>query len=139
LDLGCPSFGEEPHEENTVKQCLIVDSSRVVRKVARRILEGLNFSIEEATTGPEALESVRRGMPDAILLDWPTPAGANSDFLRALRREPGGDKPIVIFAAIENDVSHISEAIKSGANDYIMKPFDRETLQATFTEVGLMN
>ena len=122
-----------------MKQCLIVEDSRVVRKVARRILEALNFSIEEAANGMEALEAVRRGMPDAILLDWAPSQGSPGEFLRALRREPGGEKPIVIFCAIENDVSQISEAIKSGANDYIMKPYDRETLQATFTEVGLIN
>ena len=122
-----------------MKQCLIVDDSRVVRKVARRILEGMNFTIEEVSNGVEALDSVRRGMPDAILLDWASPHSSGSEFLRALRREPGGDKPIVVFCAIENDVSQITEAIKCGANDYIMKPFDRETLQATFTEVGLLN
>jgi two-component system chemotaxis response regulator CheY len=122
-----------------VKQCLIIDDSRVVRKVARRILEGMNFRIEEASNGSEALESIRRNMPDAILLDWASPHSAGNEFLRALRREPGGEKPIVVFCAIENDVSQITEAIKCGANDYVMKPFDRETLQATFTEVGLVN
>jgi two-component system chemotaxis response regulator CheY len=122
-----------------VKQCLIVDDSRVVRKVARRILEGLHFQIEEAADGQEALEAIRRSMPDAVLLDWPTPSTVSAEFLRTLRREPGGNKPIVIFLAIENDVPHISEAIHAGANDYILKPFDRETLQATFNEVGLLN
>jgi two-component system chemotaxis response regulator CheY len=122
-----------------VKQCLIVDDSRVVRKVARRILEGLQFQIEEAADGDAALESCRRVMPDAILLDWPAPSAGSANFLRALRREPEGQKPVVIFLAIENDVPHISEAINCGANDYILKPFDRETLQATFDEVGLLN
>ena len=128
-----------PGEETIVKNCLIVDDSRVVRKVARRILEGLHFAVEESGSGQEALDSIRRVMPDAILLDWATPSAAGTEFLRALRREPGGDKPIVIFCAIENEISMISEAIRAGANDYIMKPFDRETLQATFTEVGLIN
>jgi two-component system chemotaxis response regulator CheY len=122
-----------------VKQCLVVDDSRVVRKVVRRILEGLQLSIEEAANGMEALECVRRAMPDAILLDWASPQSGAPEFLRTLRREPGGEKPIVIFAAIENDPAQISEAIKSGANDFVMKPFDRETIQATFTEAGILN
>jgi two-component system chemotaxis response regulator CheY len=122
-----------------VKQCLIVDDSRVVRKIARRILEGFKLSIEEASNGMEALECVRRAMPDAILLDWASPHSGASEFLRTLRREPNGAKPVVIFAAIENDAAQISEAIKSGANDYVMKPFDRETLQTAFTDTGLIN
>ena len=120
-----------------MKKCVVIDDSRVVRKVARRILEGMHFQIEEAETPANALESCRREMPDAILLDWTVPSIAASEFLRQLRKEPGGDKPIVVFCTIENDVSQISEAINAGANDYLLKPFDREALQSTFAQVGL--
>ena len=56
-----------------MKSCLVVDDSRVIRKVARRILEDMKFEISEAGDGLEALQSVRRAMPDAILLDWAMP------------------------------------------------------------------
>ena len=120
-----------------MKKCVVIDDSRVVRKVARRILEGMHFQIEEAETPANALESCRREMPDAVLLDWTVPNTAGTEFLRQLRKEPEGAKPIVIFCTIENDVQQISEAIHAGANEYIMKPFDRETLQSMFTQVGL--
>jgi two-component system, chemotaxis family, chemotaxis protein CheY len=121
-----------------MKSCLVVDDSRVIRKVARRILEDLNFQIDEAADGLEALNSCRRKMPDAILLDWNMPVMSGIDFLRQLRRDPGGERPIVVFCTTENDMDHISEAIKAGANEYIMKPFDGDIIQSKFSEAGLI-
>lgn len=121
-----------------MKRCLIVDDSRVVRKVARRIVEDLDFTTEEAADGSEALTACRKHMPDAVLLDWNMPVMNGIDFLRALRREPGGEAPIVVFCTTENDMNHIAEAISSGANEYIMKPFDSEIIQSKFAEVGLV-
>jgi len=121
-----------------MKHCLVVDDSRVIRKVARRILEELRFSISEAADGKEALEVCRNAMPDAILLDWNMPVMSGIEFLRALRREEGGTSPLVVFCTTENDMEHISEAINAGANEYIMKPFDRDIIEAKFTEVGLI-
>jgi two-component system, chemotaxis family, chemotaxis protein CheY len=121
-----------------MKSCLVVDDSRVIRKVARRILEDLNFQIDEAADGLEALNSCRRKMPDAILLDWNMPVMSGIDFLRQLRRDPGGERPVVVFCTTENDMDHISEAIKAGANEYIMKPFDGDIIQSKFSEAGLI-
>ena len=121
-----------------MKSCLIVDDSRVVRKVARRILEELEFSIEEAADGHLAMEACLRKMPDAILLDWNMPVMNGIDFLRELRRTPGGDAPVVVFCTTENDIKHIQEAVGAGANEYIMKPFDIDIIQAKFQQVGLL-
>jgi two-component system chemotaxis response regulator CheY len=121
-----------------MKTCLVVDDSRVIRKVARRILEDMRFQIDEAADGLEALNACRRTMPDAILLDWNMPVMSGIDFLRQLRRETGGERPVVVFCTTENDVDHITEALKAGANEYIMKPFDGEIIQSKFAEVGLI-
>ena len=121
-----------------MRNCLVVDDSRVVRKVARRILEDLEFGVDEAPDGAQALEACRTAMPDAVLLDWNMPVMNGIDFLRALRKEPGGDRPVVVFCTTENDMSHIAEAIRCGANEYIMKPFDSEIIESKFTEVGLV-
>ena len=48
------------------------------------------------------------------------------EFLRNLRRMPGGDQPKVVFCTTENDVAHIARALHAGANEYIMKPFDKD-------------
>lgn len=121
-----------------MKTCLVVDDSAVIRKVARRILEDLNFKIEEASDGQEALDMCRQNMPDAVLLDWNMPVMDGMQFLNALRQEDGGERPKVVFCTTENDLDHIMKAIRSGANEYIMKPFDREIVEAKFQEVGLI-
>lgn len=121
-----------------MKQCLVVDDSSVIRKVARRILEDMNFEITEAEDGQQALDECRKTMPDAILLDWNMPVMDGLEFLTSLRGEAGGEKPIVVFCTTENDVAHIARAIRAGANEYIMKPFDREIVEAKFQEVGLL-
>jgi two-component system, chemotaxis family, chemotaxis protein CheY len=121
-----------------MKTCLVVDDSRVIRKVARRILEDLQFQVEEAGDGLEALNSCRRAMPDAVLLDWNMPVMSGIEFLQKLRMERGGERPVVVFCTTENDLDHIQEAIRSGANEYIMKPFDSDIVQSKFAEVGLV-
>jgi two-component system chemotaxis response regulator CheY len=121
-----------------MRTCLIVDDSRVVRKVASRIVRDLGFSVTEAGDGAEALRMCREAMPDAILLDWNMPILNGIDFLRALRREEGGKVPRVIFCSIENDPEHINEALRSGADEFIMKPFDADILESKFAEVGLI-
>ena len=127
------------NENGTVmKTCLVVDDSSVIRKVARRILEGLDFRITEAEDGQQALDLCRRELPDAVLLDWNMPVMDGYDFLKAMRRLPGGERPKVVFCTTENDVVHIARALHAGANEYIMKPFDKEIVEAKFQEVGLI-
>lgn len=121
-----------------MKTCLVVDDSSVIRKVARRILEEMDFDITEAEDGREALDACQKQMPDAVLLDWNMPNMDGLDFLRAVRQEPGGDQPKIVFCTTENDVAHIARAIHAGANEYIMKPFDRDIIQSKFEEIGLM-
>ena len=121
-----------------MKHCLIVDDSAVIRKVARRILEGLEFRVSEAEDGEKALSICRSEMPDAVLLDWNMPVMDGYDFLKVLRRLPGGEAPKVVFCTTENDVAHIARALHAGANEYIMKPFDKDIVTAKFHEVGLI-
>jgi two-component system chemotaxis response regulator CheY len=123
---------------NVMKHCLIVDDSAVIRKVARRILEGLAFRVSEAEDGEQALVACRSEMPDAVLLDWNMPVMDGYEFLKALRRLPDGDGPKVVFCTTENDVAHIARAMHAGADEYIMKPFDKEIVTAKFQEVGLV-
>ena len=120
-----------------MKTCLVVDDSRVIRKVARRILEDIGFEIAEASDGMEALAWCRAAMPDAVLLDWNMPVMTGIEFLRHLRQEPGGGKPTVVFCTVENDLERIREALDCGADEYIMKPFDSDIIAMKFAEVGL--
>jgi len=105
---------------------------------ARRILEELGFEITEAEDGAVALGACQKKLPDAVLLDWIMPKTDGLEFLRALRRLPGGGKPIVLFCTTNDDVAHIALALQAGANEYIFKPFDKHIVESKFQEVGLL-
>ena len=120
-----------------MKSCLVVDDSKVVRMVARKILEELNFEVSEAADGQLALQACLASMPEVILLDWNMPVMNGIEFLRALRASKGGDAPKVVFCTTENDMAHIKEAIGAGANEYIMKPFDSDIIQSKLSQIGI--
>ncbi len=120
-----------------MKYCLVVDDSKVIRKVARHILETLNFAVDEAEDGRQALDRCGTHMPDVILLDWNMPVMSGMEFLRALRQSSHLAQPKVVFCTTENDVAHIRAAIAAGADEYVMKPFDRETIHSKLQIVGV--
>lgn len=120
-----------------MKTCLVVDDSRVVRKVARRILEDLGFDVAEAGDGADALSFCRTAMPDAILLDWHMPVMNGPEFLRRLRLEPGGGEPRVIFCSAETHLERIREALDEGADEFIMKPFDADIVVGKLAMAGV--
>ena len=101
-------------------------------------LKNSTSRLAEAEDGKAALDSCAGNMPDAVLLDWNMPVMDGMDFLLELRKLEGGADPKVIFCTTENDVAHIAKAIRAGANEYIMKPFDREIVEAKMQEVGLI-
>jgi two-component system, chemotaxis family, chemotaxis protein CheY len=119
-------------------RCLIVDDSKVIRTVTRKIMEELSFETVEAADGVEALDRCKERMPDAILLDWNMPRVDGLEFLGMLRQMDGGQVPIVVFCTSENALDKIASALKQGANEYIMKPFDSEIIQSKLQQVGLI-
>ncbi|KTF67545.1 response regulator [Sphingomonas sp. HT-1] len=120
-----------------MKTCLVVDDSKVIRKVARHILETLEFDVREAADGREALDSCLADVPDVILLDWNMPVMSGMDFLRALKEAGLPQRPKVVFCTTENGMAYIRAAIEAGADEYVMKPFDRETLESKLQIVGV--
>ena len=115
--------------------CLIVDDSRVIRTVARRILDALHFVTAEAEDGMSALRACREKMPDLILLDWSMPGMTGVELVRSLRAQPGGDRPTILISTTEIDAGEIAHAAAAGIDDYLMKPFDSETLAAKLAEL----
>lgn len=122
-----------------MKTCLIVDDSKVIRVAAGRMVSELGFETREAADGRQALEACRAQKPDVVLLDWNMPVMNGMEFLKALPGVMGADRPLVILCTTESSIDHIVEALAAGANEYIMKPFDREIVESKFRQVGLLS
>ena len=119
-----------------MKHCLVVEDSRVMRTVARRIFEELKFDIGEAEEGMAALRAVREKMPDVIFLDWNLPSMPGLEFIKSVRGQQNGSHPVILFATTENDPDEIAQAITAGADDYVMKPYDRASLRSKLVGLG---
>lgn len=121
-----------------MKRCLIVEDSRVIRRVASKIIQDLGFDVDEAENGKKALSAVTIRMPDLALVDWEMPVMDGLTFVKELRKLPGGNKVVVVFCTTENDPAHIVEALDAGADEYIMKPFDGEIVRSKLLLLGLL-
>jgi two-component system chemotaxis response regulator CheY len=120
-----------------MKQCLVVDDSRVIRTVARRILENLQFAVTEAEDGMAALRACHEQMPDLIFLDWNLPSMKGVDFVKSVRGQQDGGRPVILFCTTENDSQEIAAGVTAGANDYVLKPFDAAEIRAKLADIGV--
>ena len=121
-----------------MKSSLIVNTSKVVRMVARMLLEGLNSQTDEVEDGQKALEACQRNMPDVVLLDCNIPVKNIIECLGVLRAMSGVDQTVVVLWTIESNMTHIQEAIGGGADRYIMKLFDSDIIRSKFSHLGLI-
>ncbi|HWM60775.1 MAG TPA: response regulator [Rhizomicrobium sp.] len=120
-----------------MKHCLVVDDSRVIRTVARRILEELSYCVDEAEDGMTGLRACREKMPDLIFLDWNLPSMKGVEFVKSVRGQQDGAHPVILFCTTESDPAEIASAMAAGANEYVMKPFDGSVVRAKLTDIGV--
>ena len=121
-----------------MKTALIVDDSKIVRKVSARIMTSIGFEYTEAEDGSDAIVKVGEAMPEVILLDHHMPTMNGLDFLKELRKMPNGDKLVVIFCTSVNELDFIQSALMAGANEYVMKPFDEEIIADKLRQTGIL-
>jgi CheY-like chemotaxis protein len=120
----------------SVKTCLIVDDSRVIRKVAAKIAASLGYHPVEAQDGHEALARCKQAMPDLVLTDWNMPEMDGIEFVAKLRAIPTPKEPVVVFCTSNGEAKDIHDGIAAGADDYIVKPFDEAALRAKLEKLG---
>lgn len=118
--------------------CLIVDDSKIVRRLERRIMEDLGFTVSEAEDGQKAIEYCQNQKPELVLLDWHMPVVNGMEFLKTLRAMPDGKNPKVIFCTTESNISNIKQAMSSGADEYVMKPFDADIIKGKLRQIGMI-
>jgi two-component system, chemotaxis family, chemotaxis protein CheY len=121
-----------------MKTVLLVDDSRAVRLAGKRIFEALGFGTLEAGDGQQALDVVAANPTiDAVLLDWNMPVMNGLEFLKTLRGQAVA-QPVVVMCTTENDMTHITQAIEAGANEYVMKPFTEDIIRDKLRETGVL-
>jgi two-component system chemotaxis response regulator CheY len=121
-----------------MKSLLIVDDSRTVRQIVRKMLTETGLAMTEAEDGAQALDACRTNLPDAVIVDWNMPVMDGIGFVRRLRGLPGGGDPTVIFCTTESSADHIVRALEAGANEYIMKPFDSDIVRSKLEQTGVI-
>lgn len=121
-----------------MKACLIVDDSRIVRKVIRRIIEPLGFTIHEAEHGLDALRVIADHPIDLVMLDWNMPVMDGLAFITSLRNDTTLSQPKVIFCTTENEFAKIEAAMSAGADEYVMKPFDEAIILGKLEQLALL-
>lgn len=115
-------------------KALVVDDSAVMRKVLIGALTRADITdVEQAADGQEAVDAVKRGEFDLVLMDWNMPNMLGIDALREIRAL-GKTMPIIMVTT-EAEKSRVVEAIKAGASNYIVKPFEPSTIVAKIQDV----
>lgn len=118
------------------RTCLIVDDSRVIRKVSSKIALSLGYVPVEAQDGHEALARCKQSMPDLVLTDWNMPEMDGIEFVTKLRAIPTPKEPVVVFCTSNGEAKDIHDGIAAGADDYIVKPFDEAALKAKLEKLS---
>jgi two-component system, chemotaxis family, chemotaxis protein CheY len=120
-------------------KALVVDDSRAMRLILARALEPLGFSVCEAVDGADALEQVRAGLvPALVLVDWNMPRVSGIEVVRALAEHPARSTMRVVMVTTETEVDRVREALGTGADEYLMKPFTKEAVAEKLGVLGLV-
>lgn len=129
--------GKQEEVAQVVAQtCLVVDDSRVIRKVSSKIARSLGYEVIEAQDGLEALARCKQAMPELVLTDWDMPEMDGLEFVKNLRAIPTSKPPTVVFCTSKGQIAEIQAGVQAGADDYIVKPFDEGALRAKLEKLG---
>ncbi|MFG0266704.1 MAG: response regulator [Rhodopirellula sp. JB055] len=117
---------------------LIVDDSRVIRKMIARIMKTLGYETFEAGNGLEGLvELAKIESVDLILVDWNMPEMNGLDFVKAVRADAENSHIPMIMVTTESEMSRMALAFMAGVNEYIMKPFTEEGINSKLELLGI--
>ncbi len=119
-------------------RALIVDDSRTMRMIVGNILRELGFEIGQAGDGLEALKWTEdNGFPELACVDWNMPEMNGLEFVIALRNRPGSESTKILMITTESDADNVASAMTSGANEYLIKPFTKDSISQKLGLMGL--
>ena len=119
---------------------LVVDDSRTIRMILRRVLEEIGYEVCDASNGREALQVMdeKKSAVKLVLADWNMPEMNGLDLVKELRRNPDWASLKVVMVTTEAELSHMTSALAAGANEYVMKPFTKDILKEKLELIGVL-
>lgn len=117
-----------------MQHCIVVDDSGIIRQAARLIFESLGFRVSEAENVREALERIS-DPADLIVIDWQIPGDNVHDFIATVRQASPQMQPFILYLLTEIDPDDLARAFKAGADDYLLKPFNREIIEMKLHQI----
>ena len=117
---------------------LVVDDARGTRALLVRFLEELDFEVREAGSGEEALAALRAEPSfELVLLDRNMPRCDGHPLLERIRREPGLEDVPALMVTTPGDLSRIDIGLEGGADEYLVRPFDKQDLLLKLLLLGI--
>ena len=121
---------------NPDMEVLVVDDASAMRRIVRELLRELGFrNIREADNGQTALEALKKKKADFVVSDWNMPVMTGIDLLRAIRGDEGLKSIPVLMVTAEAKQENLVEAVQAGVSNYIVKPFNAQTLQDKLNKI----
>jgi two-component system chemotaxis response regulator CheY len=113
-----------------MQRLMIADSSDIVRKVGKRILSELGFLVVEAEASHDALRNCQAELPNFLIVD----AGLDGaiELIAGVRALPEGKSVRIFYCVIEADLKKMMAGKRAGADEFLLKPFDRKILTSVF-------
>jgi two-component system, chemotaxis family, chemotaxis protein CheY len=122
------------------RKALVVDDSGTIRAILRDILSHFDFEVHEAEDGASALDWLQKNGPvDVTCLDWNMPNMTGIQVVRYVRSDPKFKDMPILMCTSETELERVMEALREGANEYIMKPFDQEAIGEKLTMMGILS
>jgi two-component system, chemotaxis family, chemotaxis protein CheY len=117
-------------------QALIIDDSRVLRRLLGDMLRQIGFDVLEAANGSEGLDQLQRGTPDVALVDWNMPVMNGLQFVQSVRSNSRYQQMPIMMVTSETELDRMQTALEAGANEYVMKPFGKEVIAEKLQLLG---
>jgi two-component system chemotaxis response regulator CheY len=119
-------------------RALVIDDSRAMRTILTGILDDLEFEVEQATDAETAYEVLKADQGfDLALVDWNLPAMSGLDLVKLVRQRQELSGLRLMMVTTETELARVREALEAGADEYIMKPFDKEMLLEKLNLLGI--
>jgi two-component system chemotaxis response regulator CheY len=121
-------------------QAMVIDDSRAMRLILSRALQGFGYEVAQAANGKEALDKLHQESAsiDLFLVDWNMPEMNGLEFVQHLRTEHQFDSIPVVMVTTETETDQMITALEAGANEYVIKPFTKETIEDKLRLLGLI-